>query len=419
MRLVAASVGLIAFFLFGSAGANAAPQFVPSIKIPTVKISDLNTTTEQYGDDKGKGSQAFITVPWIANYVGGVYEYAIGVALTLAGVMVVIGGFQYQTAGGDSSKVSAAKQRITDALIGALLVLGSYVILNTVNTDLTSLSPIRIPTVKGLPFHVEKISPQVFEKATGAPPPPRGEIFKMVHDVAVEQKVDPCIATEIVKGESGGVPNAIGHDENFLGTGVGSRIRFFKSGTKYSGAKIDCSGDKNPKCVNDDSPKADTMVPPNYGLDPRFTHGIGITQLTIGAVRNEKTCPDGNMGIPFTSSDCLTVPDLLDPRKSITASIKYLMKPMLANCGGNPQCLFYRYAGNGCSARMSACIKTKYYSSCSGKGNSELSNCFTWTEIYTPKKDDSPDVVKKKRKCCSKVKWSDTVPNTDIESCGN
>ncbi|HSD12472.1 MAG TPA: hypothetical protein VLC10_02840, partial [Patescibacteria group bacterium] len=57
---------------------------------------------------------AYIDVPWISNYISAVYSYAVGVAGLLAGVMFVIGGFQYLTAGGDASRVSQGRDRITN-----------------------------------------------------------------------------------------------------------------------------------------------------------------------------------------------------------------------------------------------------------------------------------------------------------------
>jgi len=77
-----------------------------------------------------------------------VYDYAIGIAGGLAGVMLMIGGFQYLTAGGDASRVGAAKKRITDSMVGLVLVLGAFLILNTINPDLVNMSEIRVPMVQ-------------------------------------------------------------------------------------------------------------------------------------------------------------------------------------------------------------------------------------------------------------------------------
>jgi hypothetical protein len=132
-----AAVGLITPSFSDAQAAAAPPKFIPAINVPTIKLSDIQTAG---------GS---MDVPWIANYVGGIYEYAVGAAVVLAGVMLVVGGFRYQTAGGDASKVSAAKTRIIDAIVGLTLTLGAYVILNTINTNLVGFSAITVKSVKG------------------------------------------------------------------------------------------------------------------------------------------------------------------------------------------------------------------------------------------------------------------------------
>lgn len=88
----------------------------------------------------------------ISQYLEYVYDFAIGIAGGLAGVMLMIGGFQYLTAGGDASRVSAAKKKITDSLIGLALVMGAFLILNTINPDLVNMSEIRVPMVQKQTF---------------------------------------------------------------------------------------------------------------------------------------------------------------------------------------------------------------------------------------------------------------------------
>lgn len=72
----------------------------------------------------------------LAEYIGIIYRWLIGIAGIVAGVFIMIGGFQYLIAGGEPSKISAAKERIVNALIGLALALGAFVILNTINPSL-------------------------------------------------------------------------------------------------------------------------------------------------------------------------------------------------------------------------------------------------------------------------------------------
>lgn len=84
----------------------------------------------------------------IAQYIAAVYNWAIGVAVTLAMVMVVVGGFQYVVARGNPGAIGAAKDRIANAVIGLVLALGSYTILNTINPQLVQLRNLTIPPIQ-------------------------------------------------------------------------------------------------------------------------------------------------------------------------------------------------------------------------------------------------------------------------------
>jgi hypothetical protein len=59
----------------------------------------------------------------------------IGLASVMAVVMIVIGGVEYMTSDLVFSKESA-KQRISEAVLGLLVALGAYALLNTINPDL-------------------------------------------------------------------------------------------------------------------------------------------------------------------------------------------------------------------------------------------------------------------------------------------
>jgi len=72
-----------------------------------------------------------------AEMIAGLYKFAIGIASILAVIMIMYAGFQYMTTEAFTGK-SAAKDRITYSFVGLLLLLSSYIILNTINKDLVS-----------------------------------------------------------------------------------------------------------------------------------------------------------------------------------------------------------------------------------------------------------------------------------------
>lgn len=88
------------------------------------------------------GGQTSVT--GLPQYITLIYRYAIGIVATVAIVMVVYGGFRYLL-GSAYSDVKRGKEIIKDALIGMIVVLGAYVILNTVNPATLTL---RMPTLE-------------------------------------------------------------------------------------------------------------------------------------------------------------------------------------------------------------------------------------------------------------------------------
>ena len=68
------------------------------------------------------------------------YYFIVGIAGLSAFVMLVWGGVQWLTSVGSPSKITGAKDKITSALLGLLIILGSWLILQVINPELTILS---------------------------------------------------------------------------------------------------------------------------------------------------------------------------------------------------------------------------------------------------------------------------------------
>ncbi len=80
----------------------------------------------------------------IGEYISGIYNYATGVVGILAAIIMMFGGVRWITAGGNAEAVGEAKKWIGGALSGMVLVTCSYLILYTVNPDLTVFKKIEI-----------------------------------------------------------------------------------------------------------------------------------------------------------------------------------------------------------------------------------------------------------------------------------
>ncbi len=77
--------------------------------------------------------------------VNGFYQFALLIGGILAFGAIVYGGVRYMTSAGNPSGQHEAKEWILSALIGIILLVGAYLILNTVNPNLTHLD---LPTLQ-------------------------------------------------------------------------------------------------------------------------------------------------------------------------------------------------------------------------------------------------------------------------------
>jgi len=72
----------------------------------------------------------------IARYVKAIYDYGISIGAILATVVLMAAGVIWLTSSGSQEKIGQAKNMISGSIIGLILLLGSYTILNTVNPEL-------------------------------------------------------------------------------------------------------------------------------------------------------------------------------------------------------------------------------------------------------------------------------------------
>ncbi len=72
----------------------------------------------------------------IAGSIGKIIKTIAGVIGGLSILMIVIGGIMYISSGGDSSKAESAKNTVLYAVIGLIIALTAWIVVNTVITNL-------------------------------------------------------------------------------------------------------------------------------------------------------------------------------------------------------------------------------------------------------------------------------------------
>ena len=129
----------IPFLIFTIAiiGIFAAPFFVLAQVNITANIPGTNSPSVQ-------GPGAFV-----ANF----YQFALMIGGILAFGVVVYGGVKYMASAGNPSGQSDAKEWIESALLGLLLLVGAYFILNVINPQLLNL---KLPTLT--PVNITAVS---------------------------------------------------------------------------------------------------------------------------------------------------------------------------------------------------------------------------------------------------------------------
>jgi len=118
-------------------------KIIPQASIPGSETFDVS---EKAGEEK----KIEATKDMIAQYIAAVYKYGVGITGILAFVMIMVGGIMWMMAGGSPDRVSNAKTYIAGALLGLILALSSYLLLQTVNPRLVNLEMPELPSIKGV-----------------------------------------------------------------------------------------------------------------------------------------------------------------------------------------------------------------------------------------------------------------------------
>jgi hypothetical protein len=131
--------------------------------------------------------------------------YVLGIAVFL---MIFAAGFVWLTAGGNAGKIGQAKSMIFNAIIGAILLLSSVIILRTINPDLAGGNTV-LPSIPIGGSGFVPIPPGPPGPGTGVCADPGGTIDNLTGDVAA--------STANVAGTSiGALPNTLPNRRTFI-----------------------------------------------------------------------------------------------------------------------------------------------------------------------------------------------------------
>ena len=122
-----------------------------AISIPLIILADSTSTSNCYTFETG--------IPFFAakgeckpssglqDMIGSLIKKLFPIAGILAFVMIVWAGFEYATSGGDTNKQKDAQDRITNAIIGLILLFAFWIIIYTINPDILRTQNISLPII--------------------------------------------------------------------------------------------------------------------------------------------------------------------------------------------------------------------------------------------------------------------------------
>ena len=132
VKYLLASIAVVAAGAFAIAKPASAVMYCPD-GTPSTN-NDLSGCGEDHGGSKdAENTNLMGTLNTIINI-------AIGVIGFLAVVMIIIGGVQYTTSAGDTAKVTKAKNTIMYGIIGLVVALLAYAIVNFVLSSVFKVS---------------------------------------------------------------------------------------------------------------------------------------------------------------------------------------------------------------------------------------------------------------------------------------
>ncbi|MGE5425616.1 MAG: NlpC/P60 family protein [Bacillota bacterium] len=119
-----------------------AAWIMPELSIP------INTVhfTEATCDDPENPTTC--KIPWISQYINGIYRYGLGIGGILAAIMLMAGGVMWLVSAGDASRITKAKSLIIGSVTGLIILVGTYTILKQINPDLIKLNALALNSIE-------------------------------------------------------------------------------------------------------------------------------------------------------------------------------------------------------------------------------------------------------------------------------
>jgi D-alanyl-D-alanine dipeptidase len=180
------------------------------INIPTVKLTpEITCDTDDQGNYECK-------IPWLGQYLSGIYEYGLSIAGILAAIILMAGGVLWLISGGDASKITQAKELIIGSITGLIILMSSYIILIQVNPDLVKMKSLTIGYIEKMIFVENGSDSETNVVSTGCPS--ANNLTNINNLVATSNVNDPRLTKEATEGLKKAIAEATKQNATLLVT---------------------------------------------------------------------------------------------------------------------------------------------------------------------------------------------------------
>lgn len=142
--------GILFWAIFGAVIAYAIPSEIPEPNI-LPKNNLTFTPNIRIPGTVFDGSKIVVDGDLIGKYVVAVYTYGAGFAGIVAMFMLVLAGWKWLMAAGNSQKIASAKEMINGVLVGLALLFGGQLLLSQISTNLVIFDTLTLPAVTSIP----------------------------------------------------------------------------------------------------------------------------------------------------------------------------------------------------------------------------------------------------------------------------
>jgi len=140
--------------------AVSANSSLPEIKNPFDNLQVSIPGLPRFSDAQiiKEGGNQTLQVNWIGEYIIGIYNYVMAIIGIFAVLGIAIGGIIWLMSIGNPSRVALGKDWVVSSVFGLAIALSSYLILNTINSDLVTLTKQQLLIIKDIDLNAATIT---------------------------------------------------------------------------------------------------------------------------------------------------------------------------------------------------------------------------------------------------------------------